>query len=375
MDVHMNPSVSVLMPAFNTENYIGEAIESILNQNFEDFEFLIIDDGSTDSTTEIIEFYRSQDNRIIVHKNQNNQGLSFSLNKGLDAAKGKYIARMDADDISLPNRLRIQVDFMDSHPEVAVSSAWMKTIGKRKEELWKSPITHEKIVARLFCNNCIWHPVSIIRKDVIDNLDLRYDENYTKGQDYRFWVDIAKHQKLANISKVLHLYRIHENQKTEQPVDSIKSKRDLQTLKDMPGVRVEMLMKLLSREVTLEEVEKHQKLFFEIPFTEKEVLHDLREWIGYLKQVNSRTKKYVEPDFSKHLDDVFLSTKAKHFKYLTSVKKRFNPALLWTLFFSDAKYYESFTPKVLAYLTFNSLTLRKNRWYSKEVNKTRSQKS
>ncbi|MDZ7719657.1 MAG: glycosyltransferase family 2 protein [Balneolaceae bacterium] len=360
----MNLTVSILMSTYSAESYIGKAIESILNQTYQDFEFLIIDDGSTDSTSEIIEFYRSKDDRIIFMKNQQNRGLSFSLNKGLEVAKGKYIARMDADDVSLPNRLETQVSFMDTHKDVAVSSAWMKTLGKKNETIWKSPETHEEILARLFCNNCIWHPVSIIRKDVLDELGLRYNENYTKGQDYRLWVDIAKHQKLANIPKILHWYRIHEDQRTKLPGNYNKSKNQLQALKDLPGVRVEMLMEFLSREVTLEEVETHQKLFFEIPFFEKDELIKLSKWVDYLIDVNKKRQIYIEPEFSENLKDTLFRTKAKSFKYYCSTNKRFTPKILWKLFFSGDKYYLHFSVKELFYLILNSLAFRRNKKYS-----------
>jgi len=122
----MKPTVSVLMPVFNGEQFLRPAMNSILNQTFTDFEFIIVDDGSTDHSREILNSYT--DSRVRLICNESNIGLTDSLNRGLEAASGNYIARMDQDDISLPERLAKQVAFMDSHPEVGVCGTWAKDI-------------------------------------------------------------------------------------------------------------------------------------------------------------------------------------------------------------------------------------------------------
>ena len=363
----MTPTVSVLMAAYNAEDFIQEAIESILNQTYTDFEFLIIEDGSKDSTKNIIESYKLQDQRIRAFYNEINKGLIFSLNRGIDVARGKYIARMDADDISLPQRLETQVRFMELNDEIAVSSAWMKTLGKKKETLWKSPTTHDEIMVQLFCNNCVWHPVSIIRKDALDFLDLRYNPNYLKAEDYKLWIEIAKNRPLANIPQVLHRYRIHEDQKTNVTANKNKSgkgsEENLLRRKNLPGIREELLMDLLEREITLDEVEIHAKLFFEIPFTGKIELDKIRAWVEYLISVNKDRKKYLEPEFSNHLLYTFSRTKAKSFKYYCNTHRRFTPKIIWKLFFTPDKYYQNFSKEKLFYLTMNSFIFRQNKKY------------
>lgn len=364
----MSPYVSVLMSAYNAEKFIGEAIESILNQSYENFEFIIVDDGSEDSTREIIQTYSNKDDRIKVLQNISNSGLIYSLNRGLDEAKGKYIARMDADDISLPSRLETQVSFMESHQEVGVVSAWMKTFGQGKETVWPSPERHEEIVTKLFCNNCLWHPVALIRKNTLDENNLRYDSNHPKAEDYKLWVDIAGHKKLANIPEVLHRYRLHDQQKTRLDKKS-KPKNPGKTIRnrEKKGLRQMLLTDFLSREPTENELMLHAKLFFEIPFREKDELAKIREWVDYLKNENSKNKKYIEPTFSDLLEDKFRRTKAKSFKYYTAANnRRFSPKLLWELFFSDQQYYQSFSNRELVYIILNSLVLRKNRWYSSD---------
>lgn len=360
------PYVSVLMSAYNAERYIEEAIKSIINQTFADFEFLIIDDGSDDSTADIIKSYMVKDKRICLLRNRENKGISYSANKGIEIANGKYIARMDADDISLSHRLETQIKFMDSHCEVAVSSAWMETFGNEKKNIWKSPTTHDEIVATLFCSNCIWNPVSIIRKEVLDTHNLRYNINYQRGEDYRLWTQISKYQKVANIPKVLHRYRIHEDQTMKLPGNSWKGKIDLQTVKDLPGVRVELLRNFLSREVTIDEVELHQKLFFEIPFVDEKELDDIQEWVDFLISVNQEKKKFVEPTFSNALQNSLLHAKRKSFKLYCNQNKRFTPKLLIKLFFSKSKYYLNFSLFQLSLITLSCLFFRSNKNYSVE---------
>lgn len=363
----MNPYASVLMSAYNAEEFIAEAIDSILGQSFQDFEFIIVDDCSQDSTRDIISKYSSADNRIRTIYNSSNQGQSISLNKGIEIAKGKYIARMDADDISLSHRLETQVDFMDSNIDIAVSSAWMETIGKEEGHVRKSSVTHEEIIAALFTKNCIWHPVAIIRKEILDSLDLRYDPDYVKGQDYKLWIELSRHYKIANIPEVLLKYRIHDKQKTRIDLEFKQERlKKLILNKKKRGIHELLLKDFLSREPTDEELILHAKLFFQIPFSGKEDLEEIQEWVDFLKLENRQSKKYIEPNFSNHLDDLFTRTKAKSFKYYTTTNKRFSPILLWKLFLSDEQYYLSLSKKELLYLTLNSLAFRKNRWYSED---------
>lgn len=363
----MSPCVSVLMSAYNAEKFIDEAIESILNQSFEDFEFIIVDDCSSDDTRQIIEKYSTADTRIKTIFNSTNLGQSVSLNKGIEITEGKYIARMDADDLSLSHRLKTQVEFMETNPNIAVSSAWMETFGQENGTVRRSPVTHQEIVTELFTRNCLWHPVAIIRKDLLDSLDLRYDPNYVKGQDYKLWTEFSRFCELANIPKVLLKYRVHEEQKTQKDLNPKKDGANKSNrIKERNGIHQMLLTDFLSREPTQNEVILHAKLFFQIPFHGKDELAQICEWINFLKSENSKIKKYIEPNFSNLLDAKFHRTKARSFKHYTASDKRFSPKLLWELFFSSEQYYRSFSVRELMHITLNSLAFRKNRWYSGE---------
>lgn len=209
------PKISVVMPAYNAEKYIGEAIESILNQTFKDFEFIIINDGSVDHTKEIIQKYN--DSRIVLLENDKNRGIVLSLNKGLDAATGEYIARMDADDIALMNRLERQAEYLDEHKDIGVLGTGICTFGEKIKEQKRVFTTNaEQLKAELLFNSCIAHPTVMIRKSVLQKYNLKYNTEFAGAEDYCLWWNIAKVSKIATLPDILLDYRIHESQITKK---------------------------------------------------------------------------------------------------------------------------------------------------------------
>jgi len=203
--------VSVLMPVYNTALYLEEAIESILTQSFTNFEFIIIDDGSTDRSLTIIEQYAQKDKRIKVIS-RNNQGLIKTLNQGLALAKGKYIARMDSDDVSLSLRFEKQVKYLEKHLEcVAVGSMSQlidsdgDVIGRVGELLDHNDIDDAHIKGQ---GGAIIHPSAMIRKETMLHVG-GYSDYYLHAEDLDFWLRLAEVGKLYNISEELFLYRQH----------------------------------------------------------------------------------------------------------------------------------------------------------------------
>ncbi|MCP4649291.1 MAG: glycosyltransferase [PVC group bacterium] len=204
-----NPLISVLMPAYNAKQYIKEAIESIINQTFKDFEFIIIDDNSKDNTWDIIQEYAHKDSRIVALKNDENLKLSKTLNKGLAQAKGKYIARMDADDISVPDRFQKQINYMERYPEVGILGGAMelrdindKFIGIRKYSVMDEKI--KKYIYR-YCPFC--HPAIMLKKDVLNQVG-GYNEQWNPAEDYDLYFRIGKITKFANLKDILIKYRV-----------------------------------------------------------------------------------------------------------------------------------------------------------------------
>ncbi len=219
-----SPEITVLMSVFNGTKFLREAIESILNQTFADFEFLIIDDGSTDDSIEIIESY--DDQRIKLVRNGENIGLTRSLNKGIKLSKGLFLSRMDADDVSNSDRLEKQLNYMDNNPEVSVCGSWLETIGER-QEIWKCHEHDSEIKAQLLFNNSVYHPTAIVRKDFLVRNGFLYDESLSTAQDYGLWVAISHKAVFANIQEVLLKYRIHEDQVGKKKSSEQKENADI----------------------------------------------------------------------------------------------------------------------------------------------------
>jgi len=202
-------AISVVMPVYNTEKYVGEAIESILCQTFEDFEFIIVDDSSTDSSWRIIQKYAKEDNRIVAVQNTDKKGCYSARNFGLNLAKGKYYVVMDSDDIALPNKLQRQLNFMEQHTDIDIAGSWYECFGYRNGVI-KTPLSHDEIESTLFFYNCISHPTVIMRKETLDNFDVKYDESFLFAQDYELWCREIDRLKFANIPQVLIKYRTYD---------------------------------------------------------------------------------------------------------------------------------------------------------------------
>lgn len=204
------PKVSVLMPAYNAEKYIGEAIESILNQTFTDFEFIIINDGSKDNTADIVKRYAAQDKRIKFINNSENKGLIAVLNEGLDVCRGVYIARMDSDDISFPERFAKQVEYMDAHPECGVLGTWVEKIGTHMKRIFRNR-AKVRVLDMIVHGSQVVHPSAMIRRSVLVENNIKYDPQYKYAEDYAFWVDILQCAEIHNLHDILLKYRWHNN--------------------------------------------------------------------------------------------------------------------------------------------------------------------
>lgn len=204
------PTVSVVMSVYNGERFLQNAIDSILTQTYHDFEFIIIDDCSSDRSVEIIESYN--DSRIHLVRNEQNMRLPASLNKGIKLAKGKYIARMDSDDISVPKRLAKQVEYMEAHPDVAVIGGSYQAIDEDENDLYvHCSMTGEKLSRYFLYPSPLAHPTVMMRRNIIVDNNLFYDEQYSSAQDYDLWQRINKKFKIDNLPDILLRYRIHSN--------------------------------------------------------------------------------------------------------------------------------------------------------------------
>lgn len=203
-----DPLVTVLLPAYNAELYLAEAVESILKQTFSDFELLVINDGSKDRSSEIVRSFK--DERIRLVENETNLRLIATLNKGIKLAKGKYIARMDADDVSLPDRLQKQVAFMEAHPEAGVCGTWFEQLGNPGKVV-KYPESDAAIRVMMLYQTPFCHPSVILRKEVLEKNQVFFSPDFIHGEDYEMWIRLSSYTRFANIPEVLLHYRVHES--------------------------------------------------------------------------------------------------------------------------------------------------------------------
>jgi len=209
--------ITVLLPVYNGKNYLKNAIESILLQEYSEFEFLILDDASTDGSKDIINEYAKKDRRIHAIYHTSNMGLANTLNEGISLAKGIYIARMDQDDESLPSRLKIQYMFMETRPEIILSGSYVYHISRlyQKFRLITVPTNPSEIQMKLHSENCFYHPSVIFRRQEIVSLG-GYKSKFKNTEDYDLWLRVSKRYKMANIPIPLLRYRININGMTVQ---------------------------------------------------------------------------------------------------------------------------------------------------------------
>lgn len=218
-EVRRHPKVTVLMPVYNGEPYVMEAIDSILGQTFGDFELLVINDCSTDGSAAIIE--KIVDERIRVVHNPANLGLAATLNKGIGLARGSYLARMDQDDIATPDRLQRQVAYMDAHPDVAICGCGVEVFyedGGTHRHYY--PLSYDGIKVEALFNSPVSHPGALLRKRILNEHAYRYDETPHAVEDYELFSRILHRHRVVNLPYFLLRYRVsghNETARAESP--------------------------------------------------------------------------------------------------------------------------------------------------------------
>jgi hypothetical protein len=275
--------ISVVMSVFNGQAFLADAVESILGQSFDDFEFVIIDDGSTDQTSEILRRYVAQDARIRIHRHDN-MGRTQSLNVGIRIASGKYIARMDADDISLPNRFQEQFSFMEGHPDVGLLGGAFQLISEDGSVLdaIRCPTQDSEIRSAMRIENPVCHPAAFLRKDLVLAVG-GYRKPFVESEDYDLWLRISERSQLANLETCVLQYRIHPGQVS---IKSMRHQRECGlAARAAAALRSQGLPDPLSQ---VEEVSAQllERLGVTKAMTEEYVLRGYYHWISILEKTN-----------------------------------------------------------------------------------------
>jgi glycosyltransferase involved in cell wall biosynthesis len=201
-------TVSVLLPVYNGLPMLCDAVDSILAQEGAEFELLLIDDGSSDGSAQVISGYAARDDRVTAILHDRNAGLTATLNQGLAAARYELVARMDHDDIAMPGRLRAQVDFMRSRPEIVLAGSFVFHMGAERsaDRLVELPTTPREVAQKLQHENCLYHPTVILRRSPVVEAG-GYKEEFGNAEDYELWLRLARRHDLANIPEPLLRYR------------------------------------------------------------------------------------------------------------------------------------------------------------------------
>lgn len=215
--VSKSPLVSIVMPVFNALPWLTEAVESIVNQSYREIEFVIVDDGSSDGSVEVLQKFAAQDSRIELILHSSNSGVPAALNQGIAQCSGKYIARMDADDISAPQRIGLQVDHMERNPSCGVVGSWVYRMRQKGDQRIKAfPERNDDLKLLLMFECCFSHPTVLMRKSFLDRLSFVYDENFRSAQDYDLWSRLRDHCDFYCLQQPLLWYREHEASVSKQ---------------------------------------------------------------------------------------------------------------------------------------------------------------
>ncbi len=289
MDKNLNnnsPTVSVVMSVYNGSRYLHESIASILNQTFKDLEFIIINDGSTDDSEAIIKTFK--DERIVYIPNEKNLGLIDSLNKGLVAAKGKYIARMDADDVSLPDRLALQVKEFENNPDAIVIGCdyFSLTGSKLKHIKNKNNSDYQKSV--LLFSPCFCHP-TVMMKNSFNERNVFYNKNYVHAEDYKLWTELSSFGSFLNVAQPLLKYRSHASQ--------VSNQNNVAQLEISKKIREEYCHKL-KFSLSPGQFETLNVIGNNVFIRSIEHLNDIENLLLHLKEENKKNKAFGENAFN-----------------------------------------------------------------------------
>lgn len=216
------------MSVYNTpDDWLSQSIQSVLDQSYREFEFLIIDDNTSSSNKAVLNFYREKDFRIHILTNDHNEGLTKSLNKALAAANGDFIARIDSDDVAQPQRFEKQLEQFMANENLVLCGTWATTLNDYKKGSCKTPIgTSDFLKINLLFGNIFIHSSVMIRASILKKNNLMYDEKFKFAQDFEFWSRLAQYGDLQNIDETLCLYRIHDKQISTKQLEQQNSYRD-----------------------------------------------------------------------------------------------------------------------------------------------------
>lgn len=302
------PCIAVVLPVYNGEMYVREAVQSVLDQTVADFALFVIDDGSTDRTLEVLSSFT--DARLRVVRFPAHRGLVPALNAGISESRSEFIARMDADDICMPQRFERQVAFLRAHPQIGLCGTWTRTFGDETYDL-RPPIKPEDIRARLFFGWAINHPSIMMRRDFLERHGLLYDGNFRYVEDFDFFIRAAELTNLANVPEVLLHTRAHP-----QEVSVIHRGEQVPTEARLLARQLRSLMP----DATQEEESFHLRLLSGT--VDASILTRAGQWFVRLDRANQERPRYDQATFRRELRrklyDIHMRASPAGFRVLAS---------------------------------------------------------
>jgi glycosyltransferase involved in cell wall biosynthesis len=290
--------LTAVMSVYNGEKFLSKTIASVLAQTYADFELVIIDDGSSDKSAEIINSYAAKDKRIRALKNEKNMGIVYTRNRCFNESNSEYIAIFDHDDISLPTRLNEQINFLESHPDFGLIGSWVEQIDENDRPngvIWKNNIPPEEIPIFLLFVNYFAQSSVMIRKKFLP--EPPYRDEFIFSEDYDLWIRIAEKSKVWSLPKILVKYRLHST-------NILKTKRD-QSNKAVTEIQ-KLQLKKLEIDPTDEELIIHRTNYTYNGNNINEFLKKRQAWLKKIKQANSACKIYNEKIFSHVISKLWL---------------------------------------------------------------------
>ena len=276
------PSLSIIMPVYNSGQFLSSAVKSVLEQSFQDFELIVINDGSTDNSRQVIQSFN--DRRIVYLENERNSGIVFSRNKGLKKAKGSFIGMLDADDIAYRDKFEKQIRFLTENPDFGMVGSWVRFInmqGKRIRGGWKLKATPEEIPAIMLFKNYFLQSAVLYRKECLDNFS--FSEGFDILEDYLIWYHILKKHKAWNLPEYLVDYRIHgEGVTKKHRQDRIEKEKRV----------FKIMFKDMGIDTTSEDLDLQMIIRNGDPIRDKETLLSIEQWLLKIVTRNNKMELY-----------------------------------------------------------------------------------
>lgn len=286
------------MPVYNAELYIEEAIKSLLNQTFTDFDLIILNDNSNDATISIIEKFQKKDNRIILISKTKNEGPANLRNEGIDIAKTEYIALLDADDIAMPTRFEKQIKVLDTNPNLGLCGTWFTIFGDKKEKILRHAVEHDALKIQ-FLHSCgLGNSTVMFRKSMLG--DLRFEHQYVPAEDYGLWSEFISKAEFYNIPESLVRYRWHPGNISQTKEENLRISEVL--------IKKRQLERL---EIPLNDNNSSMYYVNAVSLKRKQSSEDIIKTIKASKvliQKNEKMKIYNPILFCKHIDSMIIRT-------------------------------------------------------------------